>query len=263
MSFKILDSSNTTYTITAINLGNATTEIMQSVPTNSLGSAMIGSATSANSLPVVIASDQATLTTVVSNTPLVNLTAIGGVAFTLGAQGSAASLPVVLATNQQTITTIVTNIITSFITGTPPVNLTAVGGSAITLGAAGSAASIPVVLATNQAAISIVGGNVSTTLMLRGATTSGTTSAVTLITAQGAGSSIYVTGLQFGNTSSTVFVVVTMSDQQTSAFLVPGGAPLGLTFATPLRTAAASALTFTLNTSVATVYASAQGYYGP
>lgn len=229
MSFKILDSSNTTYTITAINLGNATTEIMQSVPTNSLGSAMIGSTTSANSLPVVIASDQATLTTVVSNTPLVNLTAVGGVAFTLGAQGSSASLPVVLATNQQTITTVVTNIITAAITGT----------------------------------ITVAGGGVTTTFMLRGATTSNVTSAITLIAAQSAGTSIYVTGLQFGNTSSAVFVVVTMSDLQTSTFLVPSGTFNNLSFATPLRTANASALTFSLSTSAGTVYAAAQGYYGP
>jgi hypothetical protein len=136
--------------------------------------------------------------------------------------------------------------------GSPNVNIMTVQGTT-------SASPIPI-SGTVAVSGSIVVAGAATATMLRGGTTSGTTGAVTLIAAQGAGTAIYVSSVQFGNTSSTAFTVVTLSDSATTQLLVPSGNSLPIVFATPLRVAAASALTFTLSTAAATVYAAAQGY---
>src|SRR5213080_800466 len=68
----------------------------------------LGAKTSANSLPVVLASDEATLpvslaSTTVTNTVAENLTQVCGSAVTLGAKTSAASIPVVLASDEANV----------------------------------------------------------------------------------------------------------------------------------------------------------------
>ena len=156
MTFQVLNALGSTINIQALSI-NGGTVVTQSVPTNPTGTAMIGSSNMANSLPVVIATDQAILP--------VNLSQFGGNAITLGAAGSAVSIPVVLATNQATLTTVLgsplpagTNAI-----GTVSADLIQVGGAAFTLGALGSAVSLPVVLATNQAPVLISDPSVGTT----------------------------------------------------------------------------------------------------
>src|SRR6266550_7199071 len=71
----------------------------------------LGAKTSANSIPVVLASDEATLpvslpSTTVTNTVAENLTQVGGSAVTLGAKTSAASIPVVLASDEANVPTL-------------------------------------------------------------------------------------------------------------------------------------------------------------
>lgn len=67
----------------------------------------LGQTTSANSLPVVIASDQSAIAVTASFTPTgtqdVNLTKVGGAAVALGQAAMAASMPVVLASNQTAV----------------------------------------------------------------------------------------------------------------------------------------------------------------
>jgi hypothetical protein len=90
----------------------------------------LGSTTGANSIPVVIASDQ-------GDVP-VNIDKYGGTATTLGQKASAASIPTVIASDQSDI----------------PVNIDKFGGTATTLGQKVMASSIPVVLASDQIPLS-------------------------------------------------------------------------------------------------------------
>lgn len=57
MTFQILDASGHTTNVLALSV-NAGTVLTQSVPTDASGTAMVGQRTMANSLPVVLASDQ-------------------------------------------------------------------------------------------------------------------------------------------------------------------------------------------------------------
>jgi hypothetical protein len=185
--------------------------------------AAFGQALMATSFPVVIASNQSSLTTIIANaslttninnivtatitgTPLVNLTAVGGSAITLGSQGSAASLPVVIANNQGAIpisgsitatnpsvgttgstaptqATLIgvnvagtmqapTGLVATTINATaivPRHDLSSIGGTALAIGQAAMAASMPVVIASNQSALTTV---VSGTVTVVGSTTS-------------------------------------------------------------------------------------------
>src|SRR6266576_1887735 len=63
----------------------------------------LGAKTSANSLPVVLASDEATLPVSIAGTVAENLTQVGGASVTLGAKTSANSIPVVLATDEANV----------------------------------------------------------------------------------------------------------------------------------------------------------------
>lgn len=105
----------------------------------------------AASLPVVIASDQSTINTAVTNFPAlqnVNLTQVGGAAYTEGQKLMAASAPVVIASDQSAIP--VTQSTTPWV-----VNETQIGGAAYTLGQKTMANSAPVVLASDQSAIPV------------------------------------------------------------------------------------------------------------
>lgn len=158
---------------------------------------------------------------------------------------------------------------TATLGGTTAVNLVQVGGTPIVLGQAVMAASIPVVLASNQSNVTVAALQVGTWTVnfapggtsLRGSATASSTSAVVIIAAQGSTTKIYVTGLQFGNTSGST-IVVTLNDTAASQFIVPSGGgnnPSG--FLVPLVLATANtSLTFTPSLAVATVYANAQGY---
>ena len=63
----------------------------------------LGAKTSANSLPVVLASDEATLPVSIAGTVAENLTQVGGASVTLGAKTSANSIPVVLASDEANV----------------------------------------------------------------------------------------------------------------------------------------------------------------
>ena len=172
MSVTILNSGGQTVTVQAVTLANGT-QAMQSVPTNPLGSAMIGSATSANSLPVVIASDQAPIpvsgnfTATFGGTTNVNIVQVGGAALAFGQATSAGSIPMVIASDQSAIPTTFsgalangTNAIgtvTAIQLGTWAINMTQVGGQSMGLGQTNASGSLPVVIANNQSVIPVSG----------------------------------------------------------------------------------------------------------
>jgi hypothetical protein len=96
--------------------------------------------------------------------------------------------------------------------------------------------------------------------MVQGATTATLAAPTTLIPAT-PGQKIYVTGLQFGNTSSTT-VTVLLNDQAASDFIIPAGGGSNSHYLIPLVVPSGTALIFTPSGGVATVFANAQGYLG-
>ena len=137
--------------------GNLLVNIASSIPTVSENLASVGGAaitlgakTSANSLPVVLATDGAALPVSLPAGQAVELLDSGGVnkasisaAGAVKVDGSAVTQPV-----SGTITA-------NAGTGNFNENLAQVGGSAVTLGAKTSANSLPVVLATDEAALTV------------------------------------------------------------------------------------------------------------
>ena len=177
-NFPVINAAGATTYIRAIQLAGGT-YVNMSIPSLANGTAMIGSAVMANSMPVTIATDQQAITAVVSGTvtsvvsgtvtavisgiPQVNLTAVGGAALVLGAAASAASIPVVIATNQTAIP--VSGTVTATFGGTATVNISQINGSAISLGQVAMASSFPVVLASNQSALTaVVSGTVTSVI---------------------------------------------------------------------------------------------------
>jgi hypothetical protein len=224
-----------------------------------------------------------------------DISSFGGAVVALGQVGMTASIPVVLASNQSNVTTVLgaalpagTNAIGTVSVLALPAGTNAVGTvsalqsgtwtaylgvgtnavgtvSALQsgtwtsfLGAGTNAIGTVSALQVGTWTVNFAGSGIS----LRGATTASGTAAVVLIAAQNATTKIYVTGLQFGNTSGTT-VVVELNDSALSNFIVPAGGgnnPPG--FLVPLVLASANAsLTFSvLGTAVTTIYVNAQGY---
>ena len=141
-NFTVLNSAGSTVTFRATDNGSLVL-IPMSIPTNKLGTAMIGQAVSATSIPVVIASDQ-------SNVPM-NIAQVGGGSLALGQTTMAGSVPVTLASNQSALT--VAGTVTATFGGTAAVNLVQIGGSTLAFGQAIMATSIPVAIASNQSVL--------------------------------------------------------------------------------------------------------------
>lgn len=194
-NFKVLDSAGSTVTFRSTDVGLGV-ECAMSIPANTLGTPMIGQATMATSIAVVIASDQSALTTIISALPNpvtsilatganaigtvsalqlgspwgVNLTQLNGTAVNIGQQVMTASVPVVIASNQSTLTAVVSGTVTAVvpnptttvISGTPTVNLTQLSGTTLAIGQGVMTASIPVVIASNQSSLTaVVSGTVT------------------------------------------------------------------------------------------------------
>jgi hypothetical protein len=105
-----------------------------------LGAAIsLGQKIMANSLPVVLASDQSAIPVTIATILAMNLTQVGGAAITLGQKVMASSLPVVIASDQSDL----------------PINVDKYGGTATTLGQKVMASSIPVVIASDQSVIAV------------------------------------------------------------------------------------------------------------
>jgi|SRR5580698_7648584 hypothetical protein len=197
----------------------------------------------------------------------VDLSSFNGVALAIGQQVMTASIPVVLAANQSNVTTVLgaplpagtSAIGTVSITQALPAGTNALGTVSITQAIPAGTNAIGTVSALQVGTwtVNFAGAGIS----LRGAATASSTSAVVIIAAQNATTKIYVTGLQFGNTSGST-VVVTLNDSVASQFIVPaGGGNNPASFLVPLALATANAsLTFTPSLAVATVYVNAQGY---
>lgn len=197
----------------------------------------IGSTTMASSMPVTIATDQASVsvkgTVSIGNSPTV-----------------------VLGTGASPIGTVSANQI-----GTWAVNLSQVGGTAFALGRSIMATSISVTLASDEPPGAITG----TALMSRGSTTSSTTTARQVLGSTNATNRWYVTGLQFGN-SGTVVTIATMNDSASSQFVVAGSSssPVGYVFnPVPLSFGLGSAVTFALSAVSTSVVCNVQAFSGP
>lgn len=103
-------------------------------------SGIVGQATMANSVPVVIASNQSAVPVSQSTTPWVsNITQVNGSTLALGQATMVNSLPVAIASNQSSI----------------PANINQIGGSSLALGQTVMASSVPVTLASNQSALTV------------------------------------------------------------------------------------------------------------
>lgn len=145
----------------------------------------LGQKTMANSIPLVISSDQSSIpvSSTVTNFPgtqsvtqgttpwVVNETQIGGAAYSLAQKTSANSAPVVLASDQSAIP-----VTGTFFPALQAVNQTQVSGSSITLAQKTSANSYPVVLASDQSSIPVTQGTspwvISGTAIVGGTVTS-------------------------------------------------------------------------------------------
>jgi hypothetical protein len=95
-----------------------------------------------------------------------------------------------------------------------------------------------------------------------GSASSTDTSAHQLIAAAAAGVKNYVTGLQCTNSSATDSDI-TLNNSTSWSTTLKAGAGTNVVFATPISTAAATALNFTMGTGVSTVKCNAQGYQAP
>lgn len=192
----------------------------------------IGSTTMASSMPVTIATDQASVsvkgTVSIGNNP-------------------------VLGTGASPIGTVSANQI-----GTWAVNLSQVGGTVFALGRSIMATSISVTLASDEPPLT------GTTLMSRGSTTSSTTSARQVLGSTGVSTTRwYVTSLQFGN-SGTVMTIATMNDSASSQFVCPGTSSVSHPFpVVPLAFGLGSAVTFALSSVSTSVVCNVQAFSGP
>jgi len=139
ITFTVLNYTGATVTFRAQEVVTGVL-VMQSVPTNALGTAMIGQAVMATSLPVAIASNQ---------TP-VPMTGAGGTSTVTLAGGTAT-----LAGGTALVTLAGGTALVTLAGGTA--NITQIGGAAITLGQAVMATSLPVAIASNQSPIAVTG----------------------------------------------------------------------------------------------------------
>jgi len=108
----------------------------------------LGAKASTASVPVVLASDQATLPVSITEAD-VDLVKVGGTSVTLGQKASSASLPIVISSDQSAVETDVAKF----------------GGTSVTIGQKAKSASIPVTLASDEDSLTVItsaGTNAST-----------------------------------------------------------------------------------------------------
>ena len=128
--------------VLASNQSNLTTVLGAALPagTNAIGTVSITQAIPGGSNAI------GTVSALQLGTWAVNLTQVGGTTLTFGQAVMATSIPVAIASNQSTLS--VAGTLTAVISGTPPFNLAQVGATAISLGQKVSATSFPVVIAS-------------------------------------------------------------------------------------------------------------------
>jgi hypothetical protein len=144
--------ANITNTVQAnITGGNLTATIAANSTVNVTqiggGNIVLGNNTAANSLPVVVATNQGSIPVTLAANQTINLDQVGGAAYALGNNTAANAMPVVIASNQASVP------VTPSANST--VNVTQVGGGNLALGNATAANSVPVTVATNQGNIPV------------------------------------------------------------------------------------------------------------
>ena len=222
----------------------------------------MGQAVMATSLPVVIASNQSNLTTIIANA---------------------------------SITALVSGTVTAVQSGTWAINISQIAGQTVATGGATGLLAIGGAAATNAA---IVGfpvmfggraqtGEIGTTTngsavmaafdavgriiafpyankenYLAGATSTIASTLLQVIASVNATNRIYITSAQLSNISTATTVVVTFNDSKTSNFIVPYGGGSNINFPVPLQFGLGSAMSFSTAPAVSTVYVNAQGFSG-
>jgi hypothetical protein len=242
----------------------------------------LGNNTAANSLPVVIATNQGSVPVTPTANSTVNLTQVSGTTVTAGNSTAANSLSVVIATNQAAIpVTVPANItanvtamvanITANVTG-PVAGNSTVGGNPVQTGyRAVTAETVP---NGNNTVIQPVTDAVGKTInqpyankenMLRGNCTVANTTAVAItgLGAQGAAFKIYITSIQaFRTDAGATLVYVTINDTGNTTVPLPPNGGAAVNYPVPLVLAANTAANITLSANVTSVLVSAQGYFG-
>lgn len=151
--FQVLDAAGSTVTFRAQS-GN-TTIVMQSVPSDTAGTAMIGQKVMASSLSVAFASNQSPLpTTAVLAGGTALVTNAGGTVALAGGTAIVTNAGGTVALGGGTASVALTGGTTQ-IAGTAIVNLAYVGNTAITFGQAVMATSLPVAIASNQSSLPV------------------------------------------------------------------------------------------------------------
>ena len=126
-SFQIIAGNGATAAIVAFATTNATTFVMQSIPTDNTGAVAWGTAGAPNAnIMTVQGTTSGGPLPVSGGTSVANITQVGGSAVALGQVTMASSIPVVFASNQSaltavvsgTVTAILSNPITAIISGT-------------------------------------------------------------------------------------------------------------------------------------------------
>ena len=175
----ILFISNIAYAqVNPTNGATAANQVSQTTILSSINAKTpsFGQATSANSSPVVLSSNQSAI--VVSS----DMTKVGGAALSLGQSTMANGIPIAIPSNQSAFV----------VSG----DITKVGGAAVSLGQKTSANSFPVVLGSDQSPINVAITAVSSTNPV---TTSGTVSGLNPAASI---SSLPITGIDSGNSST-------------------------------------------------------------
>ena len=123
-SFQIIAGNGATASIVAFATTNATTFVMQSIPTDNTGAVAWGSAGSPNAnIMTVQGTTSGAAVPVSGGTTSTNLFQVNGSTISLGQVTMASSFPVVLASNQSNLTTIIANAsITALVSGTVSVS---------------------------------------------------------------------------------------------------------------------------------------------
>lgn len=192
-------------------------------------------------------------------------------------QGIASATPVLTAGTGTagTAATAVTTVqgiasMTPVLVGGAAASLATASGNPLQIGVRASVSSTPPTAATDGQIIYAMGtdtGKVVTKPFAvkeaewRG-TISGTSGALTVSNSANATYKTYVTGIQLGN-SNAAGGIITFNDTGSSVFILPAGGGSNIVFQTPLTFAAANtSLIGTITGAGATVYISAQGYFG-
>ena len=161
-SFQIIAGNGATAAIVAFATTNATTFVMQSIPTDNTGAVAWGTAGAPNAnIMTVQGTTSGGPIPVSGGTSVANITQVGGSAVALGQVTMASSIPVVFASNQSALTAVVSGTVTAILSN--PITAV-VSGTVSVSGLVSTPATFTSVIATSGSPIAIAVKNTSGTL---------------------------------------------------------------------------------------------------